>query len=77
MATTEIEVNKSTWTLVLDGLGFVYSEDRIQYDFKATSPTTERGILLPKCSQINGASGQKLWAKAVDQETTKVYSTAV
>jgi len=64
MATTPVEVNNTTYTLVLDGAGFVYSEMEVEYLFSATQPSG-KGMTLNPRNQMRGMTGQKLWAKSV------------
>lgn len=64
MATTPIEVNDTTYTLVLDGAGFVYSSEEIEYLFSPTQPSTT-GMKLNPRNQMRGMTGQKLWARSV------------
>lgn len=64
MATTPVEVNDTTYTLVLDGAGFVYSSEEIDYIFSDTEPSGT-GMRINPRNQMRGMTGQKLWAKSV------------
>ncbi len=63
MATTTIAINNTTWTEVLDGGGFVICSAGAYYSFHATAPTDS--FFIGGGDQINGISGQKLWAKSI------------
>ena len=73
MATTEILLNNSTYTEVLDGEGFVYSAQELEYQFSPLQPTG-RGFRIFARNQINGALGQKLWARAISFFGAYAYS---
>lgn len=64
MATTTVEVNDSTYTLVLDGAGFLYSDQEIEYKDGPTQPTGKGNILNPR-NQMYGMAGKKIWARSV------------
>jgi hypothetical protein len=74
MATTLVTVNSSTYTEVLDGAGFAYSESEIEYLFSATTPTGD-GMNLSAREQITGAAGQVLWARSVGFASGTVFVT--
>lgn len=63
MATSTIGINDTTWTEVLDGEGFVICSAGVLYSFHATAPTDS--FFVEGGSQVNGASGQILWAKSI------------
>ena len=65
MATTEKEINTSTYTEVLDGSGFAYCDTEVEYKFTddASAPTGDGMVMNPR-SQMTGMTGQKLWAKS-------------
>lgn len=71
--TTTIEVNYDTYTEVLNGEGFVYSEDEIEYFFSLTQPTG-RGFKIPPKNQVSSSADQKLWAKSTSPEPSFVSS---
>ena len=63
MATTTVTINDTTWTEVLDGEGFVLCSAGVFYSFHATAPTGS--FFVEGKNQVNGISGQKLWAKSI------------
>jgi len=75
MATTLVTVNSTTYTQVLSGAGFVYSESEIEYLFSATTPTGD-GMNLSARDEMRSATGQVLWAKSVGFDTAIVFVTA-
>lgn len=75
MATTNISVNTSTYTQVLSGAGFCYSEDEQEYIFAASQPaSTVNGMNVSARSQITGTTGQILWSRCVGCDTSVVFS---
>ncbi|MDM5264674.1 hypothetical protein PF327_10755 [Sulfurovum sp. XTW-4] len=72
MANTTI--NKSTFTLVLDGSGFAISDQHVIYAFSDTQPSLGVGHSYPPNSQITGKVGKKLWALSRNYDEAIVYS---
>ena len=63
MATATIAINNITWTQVLYGEGFVICSAGALYSFHATAPVASFSI--DGGQQVNGATGQILWAKSI------------
>ena len=72
MATIKIEVNKTTWTEVLSGNGFVFSNFEIEYSFSDAAPT-EDGFTISPGNQVTGTTGQTLWAKSSVFDIAQVF----
>lgn len=73
-----IEVNQSTWTLVLSGAGYATSESAIRYastDDGVTEPTGNGRHIVPAYGQITSKGGLYLWAKTVGQDAALVNVT--
>ncbi len=72
-----IEINDTTLVQVLDGEGFCYSENEIGYFYGADAGAAETAgqITLSPRSQINGTSGQIIWAKCIGYKDALVIST--
>ncbi len=69
-----ITVNDTTYTQVLDGIGFCISEAEVRYAFGATTPTDADCFTLDPRAQINGIDGMILWAKAIAYSEVTVTS---
>ena len=63
MATSTIAINSSTWTQVLSGEGFAICSAMVRYSFHATAPAAS--FEVKGGNQVNGATGQILWAKSI------------
>ncbi len=74
MATTTIGINDTTWTQVLDGDGFVICAAGVYYSFHATAPTDS--FFIDGGDQVNGTTGQILWAKSIGATAGVSSSTA-
>ena len=74
MATTTIAINDTTWTEVLDGEGFVICQAGANYSFHDTAPTDS--FFVEGGHQVNGTTGEKLWAKSIGADAG-VSSTSV
>lgn len=75
MATTTVSINDTTWTEVLNGEGFVICSASVIYSFHATAPTDS--FPVDGGNQVNGISGQKLWAKSLSGTTGVSSNPAV
>jgi len=61
----KIEINDTTYTMVLDGAGFVTSDVENKYAFGDTEPTDADCFTRNPRDQVNGADDKKLWAKSI------------
>ncbi|DAB41117.1 MAG TPA: hypothetical protein CFH81_02125 [Sulfurovum sp. UBA12169] len=72
MATSKIQIHDTTYTLILDGEGFAYAEQEVEYLFADIQPTGGGMVLSPR-NQMNGTTGQKLWARSVGFTSVDVF----
>jgi hypothetical protein len=70
----KIEINDSTYTMVLDGAGFVTADIEVMYAFGDTEPTDDDSFTRNPREQVNGDGGTKLWAKSVAYSKVAVSS---
>lgn len=73
MVTTPIQLNSISYTLVLDGEGFVFAPQETEYLFADIEPSGA-GMIIPPGSQFRGTALQKLWARSVGFATSDVFA---
>jgi hypothetical protein len=75
MATVDTPITNTEYTQVLDGAGHINNIKEIRYLFAATQPAvTTEGIPLMPFQQVNGKTGEIMWAKCVGFESDIVFS---
>jgi hypothetical protein len=73
MASVKVTINDTTYTMVLDGAGYIHTRCDMEYLFSDTEPT---GIGMARLTgdEVSSIAGQVMWARSTDFKVGVVIS---